>query len=150
MNEVRPSQSDPLAALHRQFIAAVMSADVPAIVALYSDTAVLMPPNDTSLFGKRELEEWHREYFESFRVSVFEEVEREVEVFEACIVERWAYLVAIEPVGEGDRIRDDGRFLIIWKKEKGEWLISQAMFNSIRPIGSGTSRFLARLSKKKH
>jgi hypothetical protein len=40
------------------------------------------------------------------------------------------------------RIRDDGRLLTVWKQEAdGVWRIAQTMWNSIRPIGSGTSRY---------
>jgi hypothetical protein len=48
----------------------------------------------------------------------------------------------------GERIRDDGRFLAFWKSEEGVWRITQAVFDSIRPIRSGTSRFLVRLSNR--
>ena len=51
-------------------------------------------------------------------------------------------------VGWGERIRDDGRFLTVWKLDDGVWRITQAMFNSMRPIGSGTSRFLVRLKNR--
>jgi len=63
-------------------------------------------------------------------------------------VERFAYMVAIQPLHGGERIRDDGRFLTVWKLDDGVWRITQAMFNSMRPIGSGTSRFLVRLKNR--
>ena len=79
----------------------------------------------------------------------FTEIEREVTVFNSeWAGERWAYMVAIQPLHGGDRIRDDGRFLALWKCEAGLWRMSQAMFNSIRPVGSGTSRFFVRLKNR--
>lgn len=142
------AQADPLVESHLRFIEAVKAADVAAIVSLYTDAAVLMPPNDSSLYGKKELEEWHEEYFADFRVTTFAETERDVSVFDVWAVERWAYMVAIQPLHGGERIRDDGRFLAVWKCDGGVWRIAQAMFNSIRPIGSGTSRFLVGLSNR--
>jgi len=142
------AQADPLVEPHLRFIEAVKAADVPTIVTLYTDSAVLMPPNDSSLYGKKELQEWHEEYFADFRVVTFAETERDVSMFDGWAVERWAYLVAIQPLHGGERIRDDGRFLAVWKREEGVWRIAEAMFNSIRPIGSGTSRFLVRLSNR--
>jgi hypothetical protein len=48
------------------------------------------------------------------------------------------------PKIQGDKILDEGRFLLVWKRTAdGEWKISQQIWNSIRPIGSGTSRFIA-------
>ena len=138
----------PLAKAHQRYMDAVLAADVATISSLYTDTAVLMPPNDSTLYGKRELEEWHQEYFSDFRVVTFAEIEREVAMFDGWAVERWAYMVAIQPLHGGDRIRDDGRFLAIWKNDDGIWRMSQAMFNSIRPVGSGTSRFFVRLKNR--
>ena len=143
-------QTDPLAESHLRYINAVKAGDISTIVSLYTATAILMPPNDSSLFGTKELEEWHQEYFADFRVETFAEIEREVEVFDEWAVERWAYMVAIQPLHGGERIRDDGRFLSLWKRDEGVWRIAQAMFNSIRPIGSGTSRFISRMSQKRN
>jgi ketosteroid isomerase-like protein len=139
---------DPILEAHLAFMDACRKGDVPTIMSYFADNAVLMPPNEPSLFGKKELEEWHREYFAAFKVVTLDQTEREVTVFGQHAIERWAYLVAIQSVGGEDRIRDDGRFLTLWEQEGNVWRIAQSMFNSIRPIGSGTSRFLVRLKKK--
>jgi ketosteroid isomerase-like protein len=148
MSKESSVQLDPIAESHQRYISAVLAGDVETICSLYSDTAILMPPNDSTLYGKKELDEWHREYFADFRVATFTEIEREVSAFEGWAVERWAYMVAIQPLHGGDRIRDDGRFLALWKHEDGAWKIAQAMFNSIRPVGAGTSRFFVRLKNR--
>jgi ketosteroid isomerase-like protein len=141
--------TDPLAESHQRFIDAFIAADVPTLVSLYTETAVLMPPNDPSLLGRAELEEWHREYFADFRVVSFGEIERDVTLLDGWAVERWAYLLSIQPLQEGaERIRDEGRFLAVWQQRNGVWQIAQAMLNSTRPVGAGTSRFLARLKKE--
>jgi ketosteroid isomerase-like protein len=140
--------TDPISEPRRRLNAAFLKGDVATILSIYSDTAVLMAPNEPSLFGKQEIEEWHQEYFAAFRIITLEATEHDLTMSEGWAIERWAYLVAIESLNGSDRIRDDGRFLTVWKKEDGGWRIQQSMFNSIRPIGSGTSRFLVRLKKK--
>jgi ketosteroid isomerase-like protein len=140
--------TDPLAEYHQRLIDGMLAGDVAKVVSVYSDTAVLMPPNDPTLFGKKELEEWHQEYFADFRIVTFGEIEREVKVFDEWAIERWAYLVSIQPLQKNaERIRDESRCFALWERKDGKWQIVQAMFNSTRPIGSGTSRFLARLKK---
>ena len=58
--------------------------------------------------------------------------------------------IAIAPVKGGAPIGDDSRRFVLWKREPdGIWRISQSMSNSIRPIGSGTSRFLSRMMDRK-
>jgi len=142
------SAADAIAEAHSRFLDACLKGDVATIISVHSDEVVMMPPNEPSIFGKRELEEWYREYFQAFRIVTVDQTEREVTVLDGWAVERWAYLVAIQSVNGEDRIRDDGRFLTLWKREAGVWRIAQTMFNSIRPIGSGTSRFLVRLKKR--
>jgi ketosteroid isomerase-like protein len=140
--------TDPLAEYHQRLIDGMIAGDVAKVVSVYSDTAVLMPPNDPTLVGKKELEEWHQEYFADFRITTFGEIERDVKVLDGWAVERWAYLVSIEPLQkDAERIRDEGRCFALWERKDGKWMIVQAMFNSTRPIGGGTSRFLARLKK---
>jgi ketosteroid isomerase-like protein len=148
MSVERVVQSDPLTDSHQRFIEAVKAGDVATITSLYTENGVLMPPNDMSLWGRKELQEWHQEYFADFRVVTFAEIEREVTMMDGWAVERWAYMVAIEPLHGGERIRDDGRFLAVWKREGSAWRMAQAMFNSMRPIGAGTSRFLVRLKNR--
>jgi ketosteroid isomerase-like protein len=139
---------DPILASVDSFMAAFLKNDVATIVSFYCDDAVMMPPNEPTLFGKAELVEWHNEYFSAFRVLTFDRTEREVTMLNDWAIERWSYLVAIQSLDGQDRIRDDGRVLTVWKKEGDRWRIAQTMFNSIRPIGGGTSRFLVRLKKK--
>jgi len=143
------SDADPIFESHRRLTAAYLKGDVEAILSLYSDNAVFMAPNEPSVFGKAELQEWHEEYFGSFRIVTVEQTERDVTMLDGWAIERWAYLVALQSLSGEDRIRDDGRFLHVWRlEEDGVWRIAQTMFNSIRPIGSGTSRFLVRLKTK--
>ena len=127
----------------------MLAADIRAIVSVYSASSISMPHNDSTLYGRKEIEEWHQEYFADFRVVTFAEIERDVEVFDAWAAERWSYMVAIQPIKGGDRIRDDGRFVNLWRKEEdGVWRSAQSLMHSMRPVGSGTSRFFVRLKNR--
>jgi ketosteroid isomerase-like protein len=155
MSSVSTSENDPVAHSHQCHLAAAKTGDLNAIASLFCDNSVLMAPNDTTLYGCSEVREWFEEYYEHFRIVALEETEREVTIVsDEWVLERFAYTVAIEPLkggGEsGDRIRDDGRWFAAWKREAdGKWKMFQAMFNSTRPIGSGTSRFIARMSQRR-
>jgi uncharacterized protein (TIGR02246 family) len=143
-------KNDPIAERHQLSIEASKQNDVDALAALFCEDAVLMAPNETTLYGRSEIREWWEEYFQNFRIMAFVVSERDVTVLDGWAIERWAYTIAINPVAGGDRIRDDSRWFAVWKRDPdGVWRISQAMFNSIRPIGSGTSRFISRLSQKR-
>lgn len=149
MQSAATETSDPILASRNVWTEAMKAADVAKIGSVFCADVVMMPPNETSLYGKDEAMEWYQEYYEYFRMTVLNGTEREVRIVGDQAIELWTYMVAIDPVLGGDRIRDDGRSLTVWKREQdGIWRVSETIWNSIRPIGSGTSRYLARLKKQ--
>jgi len=143
---------DPIQARRQLLVDASKAGDVESLVSLFCDDAVLMAPNETTLYGRAEVREWWEEYFENFRITALDLSEREVTLLgDEWIIERASYSIAITPVNPGERIRDDTRWFAFWKRDPdGVWRIAQAMFNSIRPIGSGTSRFISRMSQRRN
>jgi len=142
--------NDPVLQGHKIWVAMSKEHDFAKLESILCDDVILMPPNDTSLFGKAEVLEWFKEYFDNFQIANLTPTERDVFVSGDVAIENWTYMVAIKPVDGSDRIRDDGRFLTIWKKQDdGRWKISHSIWNSIRPIGSGTSRFLALMKRRR-
>ena len=109
-----------------------------------------MPPNDTTVFGKDEIRAWWEEYFEFFRVTSSVETEREITVAGDQAFERVSFSVTIVPKQRGARIRDDIRRLTVWRLEPdGSWKISHQIWNSTKPVGSGTNRYMTRMLQKK-
>jgi ketosteroid isomerase-like protein len=144
----RDESPDPIASRHVSYIAAVTSSDVEAVVALFRQDGIFMPPNDRTVYGEMEMREWHQDYFQHFTIVSIQETEREVRVLGDWAIERWTYNVSIEALVGGESIRDEGRFIKNWTREPdGIWRIAYAMFNSMQPVGSGTSRFLATIRK---
>jgi ketosteroid isomerase-like protein len=147
--KISAETSDPIAEGRHTWTEGVKTADAARVVSTFCDDIILMPPNETTLYGRGEALEWLQEYFQHFKITVLSGTERELQMMGDTAIEQWSYMVAIDPVGGGERIRDDGRSLTIWKREPdGVWRIAQTMWNSIRPIGAGTSRFLVRLKQK--
>lgn len=142
--------SDPVLEGHNIWVNIAKTQDFDQLASILSDDIVLMPPNDTSLYGKAEVIEWFKEYFANFKIANLTPTEREVFVAgEGVVIENWTYMVSIKPIDGSERIRDDGRFLTIWKRQPGgSWKMSHSIWNSIRPIGSGTSRFLALMKRR--
>src|SRR6185436_826899 len=102
--------------------------------------------NDTTLFGKDEIRSWWEEYFQHFRVTSSEESERDVIVTGSQAIELTMFSVTIVPKERGVRIRDDVRTLTIWKQEAdGVWKISHQIWNSTKPVGAGTNRYMTRM-----
>ena len=140
----------PSAAPTERVLEASQSGDIDRIVSLFADDAVVMPPNDTTLFGKDEVRSWWEEYFQVFRVTSSVETARDVTVIGDQAFERTAFSVTIVPKQRGARIKDDIQSLIVWKRvTDGTWKISHQIWNSTKPVGSGTNRYMTRMLQKK-
>jgi len=140
----------PSAAPTERVLEASQSGDIDRIVSLFADDAVVMPPNDTTLFGKDEVRSWWEEYFQVFRVTSSVETARDVTVIGDQAFERTAFSVTIVPKQRGARIKDDIQSLIVWKRvTDGTWKISHHIWNSARPVGAGTNRYMTRMLQKR-
>jgi ketosteroid isomerase-like protein len=141
---------DPHENTQKKIIEASLSGNINVLVSLFADDAVVMPPNDTTLFGKPEIQAWWEEYFEHFRIASSVEIDHEVTIVEDQAFERGSASVVIVPKERGARIRDDIRFLAVLKRDSsGKWKISHMIWNSIKPVGSGTNRYMTRMLQKK-
>jgi len=128
---------------------APLTGDLNALISLFADDAVVMPPNDSPLFGKDEIRSWWEEYFEFFKIESSVETERDVTVIGDQAFDRASFTVTIVPKKSGPCIRDDVRSLIVWRYEPdGAWKISHQIWNSTKPVGSGTNRYMTRMLQK--
>jgi len=135
---------------HRHVIEASQSGDIDALVSLFAHDAVVMPPNDTTLYGIEEIRAWWQEYFQWFQVESSVETERDVTMANDQAFQRAVISVVIVPRRGGSKIRDDVRTLTVWRHDaEGRWKISHQIWNSTKPVGSGTSRYMTRVMQNK-
>jgi len=143
------SQDDPVRESNLAFMASMKAGNVAQLVALLEDGMVFMPPADRTLHGKAEVQEWYEEYFKYFTVLNLDPSERTVDVVGDCLVERISVSVKLEPKKEGTPIYDEARILNVWRRQSGgSWKVWQSMWNSLKPIGAGTSRFLVQFMQR--
>ena len=132
-----------------QFHQRVQSGELETLVSQYAEDAVVMPPNDSTLYGVAEVRAWWEEYFQYFRITSSVETECEMTAVDDQIFDRRSVSVTILSKQSGARIRDDMRSLIVWKRQAdGSWKISHQMWNSTKPVGSGTNRYMSRILHK--
>ena len=140
----------PTVSLHEEVLKASLSHDINLILNVFTDDAILMPPNDTTVFGKDEIRSWWEDYFSFFRITSVKETERQMTVVGNQAFDRQSFSVTIVPKERGARILDDIRSLIVWRREAdGTWRIAQQIWNSTKPVGSGTNRYMTRMLQKK-
>ena len=135
---------------HQEVLKASLAGDVNLIIEMFAEDAVIMPPNDTTLYGKDEIRSWWEDYFSFFRVTSIVQTEREITVEGNQAFERESFSATIIPKESGARILDDIRSLSVWKREPdGNWKISHQIWNSTKPVGSGTNRYMTRMLQRK-
>ena len=135
---------------HEQVRQATMSGNLDELVTQYEEDAVVMPPNDSTLYGLAEVRAWWEEYFQFFKITSSVETEREMTAVDEQMFDRRSVSITILSKQNGARIRDDLRSLIVWKRQgDGGWKISHQMWNSTKPVGSGTNRYMSRILHKK-
>jgi ketosteroid isomerase-like protein len=144
------SQTPSDIAFDQLVLHASLSGDVNTLVGIFTDDAILMPPNDATVYGKDEIRSWWEEYFTFFRVTSSVQTEREVTAAGNQAFDRACFSVTIIPKQHGPRIRDDIRTLNVWRQEPdGTWKISHQLWNSTKPVGAGTNRYMTRMLQKK-
>jgi uncharacterized protein (TIGR02246 family) len=132
-------------------IEASRTGDVKDLLDLFADDAVLMPPNDTSLYGKDEIAEWWKEYFQWFQVTSSILTEEEMTVDGDQAFHRVSVSIVIAPRKRGTKISDDMRGLTVWRRDAaGKWKITQQIWNSTKPVGSGTNRYMSKMVQRKN
>lgn len=141
----------PTESTHKRVLEASHSGDLKDLLALFAADAVLMPPNDTTLYGKEEITEWWKEYFQWFNVNSTVETEGSLIVAGDQAFHRSSLSIVIVPRKRGTRITDDVRTLTVWRRQAdGSWKISHQMWNSTKPVGSGTNRYMSKMVQRKN
>ncbi len=142
--------SNPHPDFHREMLQAALTGELQPVLSLFADDAVLMPPNDSTLYGKGEVSAWFEEYFRYFRITSSVETERDTVDAGNQVFIRTAATVTIVPKERGARITDDVRGLTVWRREPdGSLKISHQMWNSTKPVGAGTNRYMTRVLQKR-
>jgi len=140
----------PVEKPHQQILTASLAGDVNIIVSMFAEDAIFLPPNDTTVYGTDEIRWWWEDYFEFFRITSSVETERQVTVAGNQAFDRASMSVTIIPKERGPTIRDDIRSLTVWRRESDDtWKISHQIWNSTKPVGSGTNRYMTRMLQKK-
>ena len=140
----------PSESVNEHVVTASQSGDVKPLVSLFADDALFMPPNDTTVYGAEEIRSWWEDYFSSFSIASNIQTERDMTVAGNQAFERIAFTGTIVPKKDGAKIVDDIRTLIVWKRQPdGNWKISHFIWNSIKPVGAGTNRYMNLMMQKK-
>lgn len=119
-------------AVNTQFADAVRRGDAAAVAALYTEEARLLPPNGQTLVGSEAIQNFFQSNIDA-GLSDLQLTILEVGVARDLAYEIGQYALTIQPE-EGEAIRDQGKYVVVWKRENGEWKLDVDIWNSSVPL----------------
>jgi uncharacterized protein (TIGR02246 family) len=110
------------------FDKAMLAADWPTVVTLYTEDAILMPPNAPAVEGRAAIQK----FFAAFpKVTAFAQTVIEVEGQGDFAYPRGTYATTMIPPGAKAPLQDTGKVLTVWRRQpNGSWLASRVAWNS--------------------
>ena len=111
-----------------QFAAAASHGNVDGMVALYDEHAVLMPPGAPSMNGRDAIRQFWTN-FTSLGAIDAKLVTDDILTSGELAAEMGHFELTITPKS-GAAIKDDGKYLVLWRNVGGQWKIVRDIFNS--------------------
>lgn len=114
-----------------EFAAAVKAKDAAKVASLYTEDAVLMPPNEPMVKGRQTIQAFMQRQFDGgIQEVTFSHLESATSG--ATGYAAGTYVLSFKSK-DGQPGTDNGKYLEIWKRIGGEWKIAYDIFNSDKP-----------------
>lgn len=116
-----------IAAVTSQFIDAFRRQDAAACASLYTADGATLPPNADIARGRAAIQAVWQEVFDA-GLTGFQVDSLEVESAGDLAYEMGRYSMCAD-----DDLADEGKYLLIWRREAGQWRIHRDIVNTSRP-----------------
>ncbi len=115
-------------------LSSIVAGDIAANVAMLTDDAVIMPPNEPSVIGA-EVEGWFTEILEAFAVSAGEYVSHDISIHGDVAIDHYVGELTMTPAGSDEPITESMKGIhILERQADGSWKISYDIWNSNKPL----------------
>ena len=133
VEEATEADVEAINSLRDEFIALDNAGDAAGLASLYTNDAVLMPPNQAAVTGNQAIESGFQTTFDQFTIE-FTLAPDEVEVVGDWAFDRGTYMIALTPKADGEPMEDRGKYIVILRRQAdGCWKIARDMWNSDNP-----------------
>ncbi len=106
--------------------------DAAVVAAHYTEEAKYLPPNSPMIVGREGIQAWIQAGFDA-GVGNFQLTMTDLQVYGDMAHDIAKYTLTIQPE-EGAAISDNGKYLVILKRENGSWKLDVAIFNTSVPL----------------
>jgi uncharacterized protein (TIGR02246 family) len=112
-------------AANEQFMQAVGRGDAGQVANLYTADAQLLPPGSPIVTGRQAIHQyWQGGFTAGLKSLVLSTVE--VQAYDGAAYEAGKYAIP----GEGGKMADTGKYVVIWKRDDGQWRLHRDIWNS--------------------
>lgn len=120
--------NEAIEAANERFMTTFSRGDAAGMAALYTASGQLLPPNGDFVTGKQALQA----AFQGLMALGMKGIKLdtvEVEGYGDTASEVGRYTLE----GEGGQVLDRGKYIVIWKREDGQWKLHRDIFNTSMP-----------------
>ena len=114
---------------NKQWSAALSRGDSAGIAALYTPNAQLFPTHSDIVSGTEAIQKfWQGVLTSGVKGATLTILEVDGQGDTAYEVGKYAL------TGEGGKVLDNGKYVVVWKREQGKWLLHRDIWNSSMPM----------------
>lgn len=123
---------DAIVAANEIFVNTFNKGDAAGLAALYTEEGQLLPPNAETMVGHQAIQAfWQGAMDMGIKSAQIETGEVDAHGDTAIEVSKFKLY------GAEGQVLDKGKFIVIWKRENGQWKLHRDIFNSSMPPPQG-------------
>jgi len=111
----------------KEFSAALNAGDITKVGMLYSEDAIAFPPNSDMVKGRDAIQSFWKAFSDSGAKAELEIVETESDGNLGVEIGRFVIN------GKDGKMMDQGKYVVVYKREKSEWKLYRDIWNSSLP-----------------
>ena len=120
--------TDEIQQANNEFVNAIKNGDANAISMIYSSDAKLFPPNKEVIEGRETIKDvWSFNLKLGIKEAILKTLS--AESYGNTAIEEGRY----ELYADGHQMLDQGKYIVIWKKEDGKWKLEKDIWNTNTP-----------------
>lgn len=118
---------------NQAWMEAVKKQDASGVAGLYTEDAFILPPNAPAMQGREGIKGFFSAAMNA-GIKDIRLVTEQVDGDQETAIERGAY----EMRADGDKVVDQGKYLVHWKNINGKWMFQNDIFNSNMPSSNAS------------
>ena len=126
--------ADAVKAVADAYVKATLAGDVKAIVALYTEDAVEMPPNQPMVKGRPAIQQYYeKEMGSGMKMNSFTLTHLDTQATGDRGYDVGTYRQSVTPKGATAPVSDTGKYVVILRRSAAGWHVAYAIYNSDQP-----------------